>query len=88
MKALSILLGTLVATLVITEVAAAAVSCRIETGYGTAIGKGETKSEALESARLDCGTKMIDDYIARRGQIPPEVIDDLALACVNLNCQK
>lgn len=62
-------------------------SCRIVTGYGTAIGKGSSKLQAKENAREICGSKMIDDYFARRGNIDPDVVDDLALACVNLECQ-
>lgn len=60
-------------------------TCRLETGYGTAIGKGRTASEAEENARLICGTKIIDDYYARRGNIDSNA--DLELACINLKCQ-
>lgn len=62
-------------------------TCRIVTGYGTAIGKGSTHLAAKEKAREVCGTAMIDDYLARRGNISADVVDDLALACVNLECQ-
>lgn len=63
------------------------VSCRIITGYGTAIGFGSSKKIALENAREECGSKIIDDYIARRGKIPDEVVEDLTTVCVNLSCQ-
>jgi len=62
-------------------------SCRIVTGYGTAIGRGETKLKAKEVAREICGEKMIDSYIAQRGSIPDEVIGDLTTVCVNKECE-
>ena len=62
-------------------------TCRIVTGYGTAIGRGNTRSQALEEARMVCGTRMIDQYFAQRREIADDVKDDLALACVNLECQ-
>jgi hypothetical protein len=62
-------------------------TCRIVTGYGTAIGRGSTALQAKENAREICGSKIIDQYYAQRGQIGADVEDDLALACVNLECQ-
>jgi len=61
-------------------------TCKIVTGYGTAIGRGSSKLKAKENAREICGSKLIDDYFARRGRIDPEVEDDLILACVNIEC--
>jgi hypothetical protein len=65
---------------------AAKQSCTISTGYGTAIGKGETKKDALANAREICGEKIIDQYFAQRRSIAADVTDDLALACVNKEC--
>lgn len=98
MRALTVLLGILLMTLAGTEVSAMPVkrgpaaestaqSCRIITGYGTAIGTGSTKLKAKENAREICGDKMIDGYIAQRGSIPEEVVGDLTTACINLECQ-
>ena len=86
MRSLTILIGALMVTLISTQVSAKE-SCKIVTGYGTSIGFGKTKSAALEAARLNCGTHMIDQYFAQRRDIAEDVKDDLALACVNLNCQ-
>ena len=61
-------------------------TCRITSGYGTAIGVGETKLKAKENARLACGDKLIDDYIARRGRISAEAEDDIIDLCVNAEC--
>jgi hypothetical protein len=61
-------------------------TCKIETGYGTAIGFGETKRKATENAREICGEKMMDGYIAQRGRIPAEAEDDIIDLCVNKNC--
>lgn len=97
MRALTVFLGILLVTLATTKVSAAvqrapaaetkSYSCRIISGYGTAIGTGSTKLKAKENAREICGDKMIDGYIAQRGSIPDEVIGDLTTACVNLECQ-
>lgn len=99
MRGFTLFLSVLLLTLIATEVSAkehspdrepaksALHTCRIVTGYGTAIGKGSTKLAAKEAAREMCGTKLIDDYFARRGRIEDDVVDDLALACVNLECQ-
>lgn len=99
MRALTITLGILLATLATTKVSALSLisrspaaekqsySCRIISGYGTAIGHGATKSIARENAREICGEKLIDGYLAQRGSIPDEVIGDLTTACVNLECQ-
>ncbi|MBX3022279.1 MAG: hypothetical protein KF799_11455 [Bdellovibrionales bacterium] len=100
MRALSILFSVAILTLIATEVSAMpsrapasereparTFTCKIVTGYGTAIGRGSSALSAKENARLTCGEKMIDQYIAQRGNIPQDVADDLALACVNLECQ-
>ncbi len=94
MRIFSLILAALIMTLIATEVSAApervpssSYTCKIVTGYGTAIGKGSSKIAAQEAARELCGTKMIDDYLARRGNIGNEAVDDLALACVNLDCE-
>lgn len=59
-------------------------TCRLVTGYGTAIGKGSTKLKAKEAAMEICGSKLIDDYYARRGKVDPDA--ELELACINLEC--
>jgi hypothetical protein len=59
-------------------------TCRLVTGYGTAIGKGSSKLKAKEAAMEICGSKLIDDYYARRGKVDPEA--ELELACINLEC--
>lgn len=94
MRIFSYIIGALLITLIATEATAApervpssSFTCKIVTGYGTAIGKGSSKLAAKEAARELCGSKMIDDYLARRGNIGAEVADDLALACVNLECE-
>src|SRR6185437_10447100 len=100
MRALTLFLGVLLMTLATSKVSASPMrspaseggpttqfSCRIITGYGTAIGRGETKLKAKEVAREVCGEKMIDGYIAQRGSIPDEVIGDLTTACINEECQ-
>ncbi len=97
MRALTLSLGILLVTLSGTKVSAAiqrspaaeskSYSCRIITGYGTAIGTGASKLKAKEAAREICGDKMIDGYIAQRGTIPDDVIGELTTACVNLECQ-
>ncbi len=97
MRTFTIVLGALLVTLMSTQVSAMEnrhpesvnkmQTCKIVTGYGTAIGRGKTLSAAREEARLSCGTHMIDQYVAQRREIPDDVKDDLALACVNLDCQ-
>jgi hypothetical protein len=102
MRALPLLLAALLMTLISTQVAAAVnrcpasearepssgiTTCRIVTGYGTAIGRGKNLAAAREAARLTCGTALIDQYMAQRREIPEDVKDDLVLACVNLDCQ-
>jgi hypothetical protein len=98
MRALTIVLGVILATLSVTEVSAMPIgrmpasegksySCRIISGYGTAIGQGQSKLQAKEVAREICGEKMIDGYIAQRGSIPDEVIGDLTTACINKECE-
>lgn len=59
-------------------------TCKLVTGYGTAIGRGSSKTKAKEAAMEACGTAMINDYYARRGKIDPEA--ELELACINLEC--
>lgn len=96
MRTFTLVLSAILLTLISTRVLAATDSkaahskvqtCRIVTGYGTAIGHGHTKLEAQEQARLTCGTQLIDQYFAQRREIPEDVKEDLALACVNLDCQ-
>ncbi len=101
MRALTIILGSLLVTLISTQVSAAPMcqhapitrgpasnyTCKIVTGYGTATGHGDSKLKAKEEARLNCGMGLINEYSARRQDIPEQAIDDLALACVNLECQ-
>ena len=100
MRALSLLIGTIILALATTEVSASVsrtlaseptsggkYSCRIITGYGTAIGFGSSKAAAREKAWEICGDKMIDGYIAQRGSIPEEVVGDLTTACINKDCQ-
>ncbi len=97
MRALTLSIAVLLVTLAGTKVSAAPhrapaaegknYSCRIITGYGTAIGKGPSKLKAKENAREICGDKMIDQYLAQRGHIPEDAIGDLTTACVNLECQ-
>lgn len=97
MRALTLVIGALLMTLAGTKVSAATLrapaaegksySCRIITGYGTAIGTGPSKLKAKENAREICGEKMIDQYLAQRGDIPEDAIGDLTTACVNLECQ-
>lgn len=97
MRIFSLILGIVLMTLIATDVLAAPAprepsaagthTCKIVTGYGTAIGKGTTALQAKENAREVCGTNMIDDYLARRGRVDAHAIDDLALACVNLECE-
>lgn len=95
MRLMSILIGAVLMFLISLKVSAvpgprrmpASETCRIVTGYGTAIAKGKNKNEAKEKARLKCGTSLIDDYFARRSDISEDRKDDLALACVNLECQ-
>ena len=94
MRTLSLLISALLVTLISTQVSAHEArepngiqTCKIVTGYGTAIGHGKSLSAAREAARLNCGTHMIDQYTAQRRDIPEDVKDDLVLACVNLECQ-
>ena len=94
MRIFSLIVAALLMTLIATEVSAApervpssSYTCKIVTGYGTAIGSGRSKLAAKEAARELCGTKLIDDYLARRGRIDKDAEEDLALACVNLECE-
>jgi hypothetical protein len=99
MRYLAILLGSLVVTLAATQVSAAPMcspamrgpasdyKCVIRTGYGMAVGHGSTKLKAKEEARLQCGMGLINEYTAIRQNIPDDKVDDLALACVNLECE-
>lgn len=90
MRYLALILSALIVTLITTEVSAAsAFTCKIATGYGTAIGRGTTQLAAKQAAREECGSKIIDQYFAQRGRIPAgEAEDDLVLSCVNLECQQ
>ena len=94
MRTFTMILSAILITLISVKVSAKEAgvknsmeTCKIVTGYGTAIGKGKTHSQAREEARLLCGTKLIDQYFAQRREISDDVKDDLALACVNLECQ-
>lgn len=62
-------------------------TCKIVTGYGTAIGRGSSQLAAKEAARELCGSKLIDQYFAQRGKISEDAAADLIEACVNLDCQ-
>jgi hypothetical protein len=96
MRTITMVLSAILLTLISLKVSAAPAptkekdsvqTCRIVTGYGTAIAKGKSHKEALEKARLECGTRMIDMYFAQRQGISEDQKEDLALACVNLDCQ-
>ncbi|MGZ3722169.1 MAG: hypothetical protein ACXVA9_04510 [Bdellovibrionales bacterium] len=95
MRTFTMILSAILITLISVKVSAKETAqtkssmetCKIVTGYGTAIGKGKTHSQAREEARLICGTKLIDQYFAQRREIAEDAKDDLALACVNLECQ-
>jgi hypothetical protein len=98
MRTLTLILGAMIVALMTTQVSAAEnrtpsshdghrYSCRIVTGYGTAIGFGATQLDAKASARELCGSKIIDQYLAQRGNIPNDVAEDLTTACVNEECQ-
>lgn len=97
MRVLTMVLSVILVTLATSKVTAMPLrgpasegkkfSCRIVTGYGTAIGRGESKLQAKEVAREICGEKMIDSYIAQRGSIPDEVIGDLTTVCINKECE-
>jgi hypothetical protein len=63
-------------------------TCKISNGYVTALGQGATKLEAKENARLLCGEKLIDQQFAQRRGIAADMTDELALACINLECEK
>lgn len=92
MRFLTTIISAFLLILMSTQVAAGekgsgskAYTCRLVTGYGTAIGQGRSANEAEENARMICGTKIIDDYYARRGNIDSNA--DLELACINLKCE-
>jgi hypothetical protein len=95
MRTFTMILSAILITLISVKVSAKEAApvkggmetCKIVTGYGTAIGRGKTVSKAREEARLICGTKLIDQYFAQRRDIAEDTKDDLALACVNLECQ-
>lgn len=101
MRALTLSLSVLLLTLATTKVSAAPIcrgpasedapkkdySCRIITGYATGFGHGASKLKAKEMAMEDCGTKVIDGYIAQRGSISEDVIGDLTTMCINQECQ-
>lgn len=99
MRALTLFLAVILVTLASSKVSASVsrrpaadetgktYSCRIVTGYGTAVGQGPSKLKAKEKAWEKCGDQMIDDYLARRGSIPDEVVADLTTACINKDCQ-
>jgi hypothetical protein len=97
MRTFTMIISAILITLITVKVSAKEVAaaggkggmetCKIVTGYGTAIGRGKTHAQAQEEARLICGTKLIDQYFAQRREIADDAKDDLALACVNLDCQ-
>jgi hypothetical protein len=92
MRTITMIISAILMTLISIRVSASTPApkmqeCKIVTGYGTAIAKGKNHNEALEKARLICGTKLIDQYFAQRQHISEETKEDLALACVNLDCQ-
>lgn len=99
MRAIAIILGSLIVTLAASQVSAAPMckvssrspaseyKCTIRTGYGMAEGRGPSKLKAKEEARIACGMGLINGYSAQRGGIPADKVDDLALACVNLECE-
>lgn len=62
-------------------------TCKLGNGFVTTVAKGKTPLEAKENARLLCGEKTIDLYAEKRGAISEDRVDDLALACVNLECE-
>jgi len=91
MRSLKLTLASVILALTTVDSMAATNSkihtCRIVTGWGTAIGTGSTPLKAKEKAREVCGEKMIDQYYAQRRQIAAEAEDDLILACVNQECE-
>lgn len=62
-------------------------SCKVVTSYGTAIGKGLTPKAALEAARFNCGSMLIDLHLRKYETINDDRIDDLVLACIDLECE-
>lgn len=94
MRAFTLVLSSLLLTLIATSVTAKesrgsgrTYTCRLVTGYGTAIGRGPTPLAAKEDAQYICGSKLIDQYMAQRGRVEADAEDDLVLACINLDCQ-
>lgn len=99
MRVLMLILGSLIVTLAASQVSAAPMcqansrspaseyKCVIRTGYGMAEGRGPSQLKAKEEARIACGMGLIKGYSAQRGPIPADKVDDLALACVNLECE-
>lgn len=97
MRALTIFLGSLILTLIVTRVAAKEVrrpaaartySCKVVKGHVTALGHGPSPQAAKDDARTACGAKLINQRFAQGGEINHDAEDELALACVNLECQK
>ncbi len=97
MRALTLMIGIVLLTLINTEVSASTpnrvpaaekvYSCRISNGYVEATGYSyKSKNDAKAKAWLKCGEMMIDDYIARRGSIPEDRVEELSTACVNYDC--
>ena len=86
MRIFTLILSAILITLISSRVLAS--TCKIVTGYGTAIGHGKDLNEAKDQARLKCGSELIDQYFAQRRKLAEDVKDDLVLACVNLECQK
>jgi hypothetical protein len=94
MRSLTVLIGALLVTLMSTKVLAAEArrpsgshTCTVNSGWVKATGHGRTHLEALESARLTCGSMMVDHALSTRPNISKDQEDDLVLACVNLECE-
>lgn len=49
--------------------------------------EGSSPKKARDNARIDCGTKVIDRYLASHREVDDIMKDELALACVNLECE-
>jgi hypothetical protein len=95
MRALTITFSALILILITTEVTAMesgrqparSYSCKLITGYGTAIGRGSSQAAARDAARELCGSKMIDQYYASRGHISDDAADEIITSCVNRDCE-
>lgn len=61
-------------------------TCKITTGYGTSVAKGQTPLEAKTAARILCGERLIDMYFRKHDKMDDTRVDDLVLACANIEC--